>query len=157
MISTLPASAPNTSSNRFVALMDIYEQNYLLMRTLVPKLSKLPVGERVSNIEGCLSLYLSVLEQEKYTTTLNLSYRFREKSPYPKQPDLLIRVYHDANTAEVLSGLVHGQRYVQRETRTLHVSWQSNRFLYKWLRYCLHRGHGFVSIDSAGPNNPEHS
>ncbi len=123
--------------------MDLYEQNYLLVRLLIPALRDLSLGDYVSEIDQCLPLHLRVTEKEKYTTTLNLSYRFRKSSRYPKQPDLLIRVYHDANTAEVLSGLVHGQRYVQRETRTLEASWKSNRFLYKWLRYCLYRQHAF--------------
>ena len=125
--------------------MDLYEQNYLLTRLLIPDLKTIEFGERTSKIEGCLSLYLSILEKEKYTTTLCLSYRFREKSRYPKQPDLIVRVYHDANTAEVMRGLIHGQRYTRRMSRTLDQSWKLNRFLYKWLRYCLHRGHLFTA------------
>ncbi len=123
--------------------MDLYEQNYMLTRLLIPGLKKIGTGEHTSRIEGCLPLYLNVLEKEKYTTTLSLSYRFRERSKYPKQPDLIVRVYHDANTAEVMRGLIHGQRYTRRMSRTLDESWKLNRFLYKWLRYCLYRGHLF--------------
>ena len=123
--------------------MDLYEQNYVQIRLLIPDLQRLVCGERVSRIDGCLELFLNVVDKEKYTTTINLSYRFTGKLPYPKQPDLTVRIYHDANTAEVLSGLIHGQRYTQRIQRKLDASWDSNRFLYKWLRYCLHRGHQF--------------
>ena len=119
---------PNTQSTQFAKLMDLYEQNYILIRVLAPNLEKTTPGEYASKISGCLTLYLGVIDREKYTTTLNLSYRFREKSPYPKQPDLTVRVYHDANTAEVLSGLIHSQRYVQRQSRTLLRSWESNRY-----------------------------
>jgi uncharacterized protein YqiB (DUF1249 family) len=134
----------NFQTSRFAQLMDLYEQNYLLTRLLVPDLRKLELGEHTSRAQGCLPLYLNVLEKEKYTTTLCLSYRFREKkAQYPKQPDLIVRVYHDASTAEAMKGLIHGQRYTRRMSRTLRESWKLNRFLYKWLRYCLHRGHLF--------------
>ena len=129
--------------DHFIDLMSLYEQNYLQLRLLAPKVRHLDAQEYVSTIDVGLPLYLQVIEQQKYTTTINLSFRFISKNRYPKQPDLLIRVYHDAQSAEVLSGLVHGQRYVRRKARGLKTSLESNRFLYKWLRYCLHQGHSF--------------
>jgi len=84
-------------------------------------------------------------EQTPYTSTLRLTYRFIEsEGDTPRaiaEPDLMLRVYHDARSAEVISGLIHGQQHVQRKTRGLDNSWQLNRFLYKWLRYLRHRGH----------------
>lgn len=147
MSDTTYAVALNTYSSRFASLMELYEQNYLLTRLLAPDLKKLAAGEYVSRADACLPLYLSVLEKERYTTTICLSYRFKDRLPYPKQPNLTIRIYHDASTTEAMSGLIHGQRYTQRNVRRLHESWKLNHFLYKWLRYCVHRGHSFKAID----------
>jgi len=64
-------------------------------------------------------------------------------------PDFEIRVYHDARTAEVVSGLLHGQQHVERKTRNLDDSWRLNRYLYKWLSYILRRGHRLQWGDAA--------
>ncbi|MEM7208340.1 MAG: DUF1249 domain-containing protein [Pseudomonadota bacterium] len=124
--------------------MDLYEQNYILLRLLAPTLKSMPEDEFVSDVTGCLPVYMQIVSQEKYTTTLMLTYRFENRSFYPKQPDLTIRVYHDAKTAEVMSGFLHGQRRCLRKSRELVTGLQINRFLYKWLRYCLYRGHELV-------------
>ncbi len=56
-----------------------------------------------------------------------------------------MRVYHDANQAEVLTGhLRHGRiRLHDIPAQAAKTKWQMNRFLYKWLGYCLHLGHAF--------------
>ena len=123
--------------------MDLYEQNYILMRLLAPQLRTLRSREYTSRVDQCLPLYMTVVEKEKFTTTVCLTYRFTRTNRYPKQPDLFIRVYHDSKSAEVISGLIHGVKHNARITRKLESSWEANRFLYKWLRYCLHRGHQF--------------
>ncbi|MEM7378814.1 MAG: DUF1249 domain-containing protein [Pseudomonadota bacterium] len=124
-------------------LMALYEQNYLNMRLLVPDLAQLAAGEYWSVLPDCLDLRLRVLERSRYTTTVNLSYEFAPESGRVDKPDLCVRVYHDARSAEAMSGLIHGNRLERREVRDLQRSWTLNRFLYKWLRYNLHRGHKF--------------
>ena len=123
--------------------MDLYEQNYILMRLLAPQLRTLRSREYTSRVDQCLPLYMTVVEKEKFTTTVCLTYRFTRTNRYPKQPDLFIRVYHDSKSAEVISGLIHGVKHNARITRKLDSSWEATRFLYTWLRYCLHRGHQF--------------
>jgi len=142
--------------------MELYEQNYVQLRLLVPDLKSSATTTRLSRVSGCLPLYLQVVEKSPYTTTLRLTYRFllttssksaageampaTGKLGRPRsqlEPDLLLRVYHDARTAEVVSGLIHGQQHVTRLTRGLDKSWKLNRFLYKWLRYLHLRGHQF--------------
>jgi len=131
------------TSGRFASLMELYENNYLLIRLLVPELRHLRGGDYVSIVPGALDLQLSQIEHCRYTTTFNLTYRF-ENSPRRRfEPDLTIRLYHDARTAEVVTGLIHTQREDARQTRGLDNSWRLNRFLYKWIRYCLHQGHSF--------------
>ncbi len=130
-------------------LMALYEQNYLNMRLLVPGLQSLECGVYWSELPDCLDLRLTVLERSRYTTTVNMSYVFTRESGQVDKPDLVIRVYHDARSAEAMSGLIHGDRLTRREVRDLQRSWTLNRFLYKWLRYNLHRGHQFNRQDGS--------
>ena len=133
----------------FVSLMDLYENNYMRLRRLVPDLSKLP-DNVVSHLPGCLSLHMVILERTKFTTTLCLTYFFEDGGQKVAEPALTIRVYHDANQVEVLTGhLKHGrQQYDHIPTEAKKIKWQFNRFLYKWLGYCLYLGHSFACLQS---------
>ncbi len=128
----------------FVSLMDLYENNFLRLRRLIPDLFKLP-ADSVSILPGCLPLYMRIFEQTKFTTTLSLTYYFEEDERVMAEPALTIRVYHDAHQVEVLTGhLRHGrERYDHIPEMAKAVKWKLNRFLYKWLGYCLHLGHQF--------------
>jgi len=128
----------------FVSLMDLYENNYLRIRKLIPNLAELG-DDSVSQLSGCLSLHLSILERSKFTTTFTLTYLFSEGEQVLAEPALTVRIYHDANIAEVLTGhLHHGRlRYDRIPKDAIKVKWQLNRFLFKWLGYCLHLGHAF--------------
>ncbi|MBT8128259.1 MAG: DUF1249 domain-containing protein, partial [Gammaproteobacteria bacterium] len=52
---------------------------------------------------------------------------------------------HDARLIEVLSGhLQHGRQKLDHLPADAKVEkWKLNRFLYKWLGFCLHQGHQF--------------
>jgi len=131
------------NSGRFASLMELYENNYMLVRLLAPELRQLREERYVSKVQGCLDLELSQIEHHRYTTTFNLTYRFRQPGRAPREPDLSVRLYHDARACEVVSGLISSRRSEQRRVRKLDESRRLNRFLYKWLRYCLYQGHGF--------------
>jgi len=133
------------TSGRFASLMELYENNYMLIRLLAPDLRHFQSDTYISRVEGCLDLELSQIEHNRYTTTFNLTYRFRQPGRAPKEPDLTIRLYHDARACEVVSGLISSRRGEQRRVRQLDESRRLNRFLFKWLRYCLRQGHGFTS------------
>jgi len=128
----------------FVSLMDLYENNHLRLCRLIANLSTLP-DKTVSRVPGCLSLHLSILERTKFTTTLCLTYFFEEGERGMEEPALTIRVYHDAKQVEVLTDhLRHGQQRFDRiPGKAITIKWKLNRFLYKWLGYCLHLGHSF--------------
>ena len=131
------------TSGRFASLMELYENNYMQLRLLIPQLRALNEGLYVSRVEGCLDLELSQIEQNRYTTTFNLSYRFSQRMRGAREPDLTIRLYHDARTCEVVTGLIRTGRSDQRKSRNLDESWRLNRFLHKWVSYCIRQGHGF--------------
>lgn len=133
----------------FVSLMDLYENNYLRLRKLIPDLSVLPI-DSISHLPGCLSLHLTILERSKFTTTFSLTYVFIDAEHASTEPALTIRVYHDAKIVEVLTGhLQHGRkRYEHVAGSAIKVKWKLNRFLFKWLGYCLHLGHAFAPINA---------
>ena len=130
----------------FVSLMDLYEGNYIKLRKLLNGLD--PQDDAViSRADGHLDLYLSIVERSKYTTTLYLTYCFPEEQGIQMEPNLRIRIYHDAKLAEVMAGHLHHGRLVldNLPADALYKKWQLNRFFNKWLGYCLRQGHSFAS------------
>ena len=129
----------------FVSLMDMYEDNFIKLRKLIPGIEQIQ-DSRVSISEGHLNLHLKIVERSKFTTTLKLSYCFTEDGNSKLEPNLKIRIYHDAGLAEVMSGKLHHGRLVLENlpSNALKEKWKLNRFLYKWLKYCLRQKHSFT-------------
>lgn len=137
----------------FVSLMDMYENNFIRFKKLAGDIESME-NHAVSRIFGCLDLYLTVNERCKYTTTVTLTYAFEDETDLVFEPDLKIRICHDAELVEVIAGhLKHGkQRLDHVPANTLKLKWKMNRFLYKWLGYCLYLGHQF-QVNSASKNS----
>lgn len=142
------------TTERFAALMEMYEKNYLLIRLLAPELKQMQEGTHVSKADGAMPLELTITSHSRHTSTFNLTYRFSEtsgKGRREREPDLAIRLYHDSRSCEVMSGLLPEGRLEVRRTRDLDEGRRLNRFLNKWLSYCLRQGHQFSNqaIESA--------
>lgn len=133
--------------------MALYEENYIRLRNLIPRPDA--VGRRaVSRVAGCIDLHLEIVELARYTTTLRLTYVFDDASGERREPDLYVRVHHDARTAEAMNVSLPRGRYRFEAQRTLRRSWERNRFLHKWLGYCLRRGHHFPAPEGARAPQP---
>ena len=131
----------------FVALMSLYESNYIRFSWLAHELGRLE-GVHRSSVAGDCDLLLSVIERSPYTTTLNLSYLLRERPQAQAYPDMGIRIYHDARLAEAQEWAVSHEHAALRALRTraereLDQRWARNVMLNKWLEYCVERGHRF--------------
>jgi uncharacterized protein len=133
----------------FASLMDLYENNFIRFRKLAPDLSVLN-DTSLSHVHGCLGLHLSVLERSRFTTTLLLTYHFDDAGEIVAEPNLKLRIYHDASLVEVLGGhLRHGrERLDHPPADARRQKWKLNRFLYRWLGYCLYQGHHFPATAS---------
>jgi uncharacterized protein YqiB (DUF1249 family) len=141
----------------FVGLMTLYESNYIRLCWLVGDLRALD-GEQRSSVAGDVELKLTVRERGPYTTTLALTYVFDEGGVTTEDPDLEIRVYHDARLAEARSdaarpahpGLRQLSERARREAEdsSLGQRWARNMMLNKWLEYCADRGHRFGTAAS---------
>ncbi|WP_253481510.1 DUF1249 domain-containing protein [Natronocella acetinitrilica] len=137
-------------SRSFATLMELYEGNYILMRRLAPSLRHLQ-DSNISRVDGTVDLHLRVHERSPYTTTVSMTHYF-DLEEGAVEPDLLLRVYHDARVAEVMPEtpverfrLWNGD---QPDPRSLEWRWEMNRFLNRWLRYCLGEGHRFAGCES---------
>ena len=124
----------------FVALMGLYESNYLRLARLAGDLRALP-DTGVSKVAGDCTLVLNVCERARYTTELLLTYLLPARQPpgaLERVPDLRLRLYHDARLLEA-----RGKGGLAPE-RELDRCWTRNMMVNKWLEYCAERGHGFV-------------
>jgi uncharacterized protein YqiB (DUF1249 family) len=131
----------------FVALMSLYESNYIRFGWLAGNLQRLCGCQRSSVREDC-DLVLSVIERCPYTTTLNLTYLLSHPTEPVEYPDMRIRIYHDARLAEAQAwAAAHPHPVLKalrgRAERELDQRWARNLMLNKWLEYCVERGHRF--------------
>jgi uncharacterized protein YqiB (DUF1249 family) len=131
----------------FVSLMTLYESNYIRLGWLAPGLRSLS-GSLTSQVAGEPALELSVMEQCRYTTALQMSYVFGRGEAAAREPGLEIRVYHDARLAEACGT---GAASAHPRLRSLAAGvapnhgkrWSCNMLLNKWLEYCVGSGHRF--------------
>jgi len=130
----------------FTGLMTLYESNYIKLSQLTdgfdwPSHSVVSVTPRDSD------LHAEIIRREPYTTTLKLTYWFHETGgTVVADPDLILRVYHDARLVEVVSGLERHHHHKLRELATgtgveLGRRWRVNMMLNKWLDYLFDVGH----------------
>jgi uncharacterized protein YqiB (DUF1249 family) len=139
----------------FAALMELYESNYIFIRRLVPDIDRSDDAV-VSRVNGTPDLHLTIVERCAYTTSLRLTHRFDHGQTSEVTPDLQVRVYHDARVSEVLpSSNLEGFRYWRHHrpprAGSLAWRWEVNRFLNRWLRYCLGEGHAFEPNGRSAP------
>jgi uncharacterized protein len=131
----------------FVALMSLYESNYLRLATLAGDLRQLP-EVRVSRVADDCDLRLSITERSPYTTSFDLTYLFPQGEGISTYPDMRVRIYHDARLVEAQEWATHHDHQALRRLRgmaerELDQRWARNTMLNKWLEYCIDRGHGF--------------
>jgi hypothetical protein len=131
----------------FVALMSLYESNYIRLGWLIGDLRALQ-GEHVSRVVGDCELTLRVLEHGPYTSMLQLTYPFDRLGLGADTPDLAVRVYHDARVVEAHGFGSGGTGCGGSGGESLSARWSRNMLLNKWLEYCVARGHRFCSAGS---------
>jgi uncharacterized protein YqiB (DUF1249 family) len=133
--------------NKSFCLEQICESNYQKLLTLIPNLAHFK--DTAIGLAPChTSLQLTVIERTAYTLTIELSHCFANNTLDLIVPALRIRVYLDAQLAEVLSD--HARAGVSKVFRDVGLSrdimnykWRLNYFLQKWLDHCLGKGYQF--------------
>ncbi len=136
----------------FTALMGLYESNYVRLGWLLGELDSLG-GLYQSTVSDDLTLHVSVVDVQRYTTTFKMTYWFDVDGEQVADPDLDVRVYHDARLAEVMNCRNSSRNEVLRAFDTeqgteLNRRWTRNTMLNKWLEYCIDLGHRFEPVET---------
>lgn len=130
------------------------DANYLRLMKLFPALREedvsvfgVMIGDRPHRVE------LKVVERSPYTTLIELEQLPR--APWNVRPRMLIRLYHDARSAEVVE--CHGSRhfravydYPNEHMHQPDEKAQVNRFLTEFLSMCLRHGVAVTELVLAG-------
>ena len=134
------------------ARMAVCDGNYIRLLKLLPDLTPLARREfTLPELGGAQRVVLEVVETFKYTNTISIVLEVPGlASAYYRPPVMLVRLYHDANTAEVIS---------YQDERRIRVLYQEdelprfypdekeqvNLFLAEWLALCLEAGQGHAA------------
>jgi uncharacterized protein len=115
-----------------------------LLFKLLPGLRHIS-GNHDTVVDAGLSLHVQVLEKSPHTLTIELNHHFGNNPGELILPRLKIRLYLDAQLAEVLSDharpdVVKAVRGFKRGREVLNYKWRLNLFLHKWLEHCLAHG-----------------
>lgn len=128
-------------------LMEIYAANYLLFCRVFP--TQLEVGEQVqmhSGIDSATSGYEQLIiiskEQTRYTSLFEIYQNINTNLPSSIMPHMLVRLYHDAQLAEVCSSqqifrIKPRYDYPNEKMHHKDEKQQVNLFLHDWLKFCL--------------------
>ena len=132
---------------RLAHLLDLYDRNFQLLQRLIPEL-EMPFDQAVSKSASDLPLHLEVIDRDRYTATIKLTYEFTDAKGVRRDPDLWVRVYRDARVCEALKCSFRPPWMAEEGGdpevgRFLSDQWGRNLMLGKWLEYLLEHGHGF--------------
>lgn len=142
---------------RIAHLLELYERNYRMLQRLLPSLDGHAPRQRVvSRSERDCPLHLEIVERDRYTQTLRLTYEFVDEAGVRRQPDLWVRLYRDASVAEALECSQRPPWEAEDDADPaahafLSAQWRRNLLLNKWLDYLLDRGHAFDAASSLEP------
>lgn len=131
----------------FTGLMTLYESNYIKLDQLTGGFAW-PAACVVSSSPRDNDVHAEVMRREPYTTTLRLTYWFDGELEPVADPDLILRVYHDARCVEAVAGSDRHRHHKLREwaldsSSELDRRWRINMMLNKWLDYLFDVGHTF--------------
>jgi hypothetical protein len=122
--------------------MALCASNYAKLSRLV-SMVELEVGQGFTlEIEKQPNLLISLEQSSKHTATYRL---LQDSEEVSLKRRYLVRMYHDAKVAEVLSGLNQGMLppvypYPNNQMKQPDEKIQLNRFLSEWLNFCLEFG-----------------
>lgn len=136
-------------SNPSLGLEKLCESNYQKLLQLIPNLRSLD-SPAVARTAEHPALFLEIVDRNPYTLTIELSHRFKQPISERMLPALEIRIYLDAQLAEVIrdhdrpaASQAHPDPAQSVAIRD--YKWRLNYFLQKWLDHCLNSEYRFAS------------
>lgn len=155
MLTVAPSKRKKAYQVDLCALMAICETNYWRLRKLLlPEFPKFMNGDvfifslpSPNNLDE-RHLRLKIIERCPYTTTLELNEIVSDDkiSRWGLSPQLTVRIYHDAKTAEVISfqqqkNFFGRYEYPNAQMRQQDEKFQLNSLLAEWLHHCIQFGY----------------
>jgi uncharacterized protein YqiB (DUF1249 family) len=135
------------------AQMAVCDGNYIRILQILPKLSlgfrreisfATSAGHSIS-IKEAPTTVIEVTEQFKYTSTVRIAQNIHSYWALYKVPEMFVRMYHDAKTAEVIS--YQQIRYLKAKYELPNKDFyladekeQINFLLNEWLSFCQREG-----------------
>ena len=127
--------------NTFVGLMSLYESNYIKLNHLFPKIKQYDADWSIKSPFGN-DIHLGISKKTKYTMIISMTYSFEESEIIEYEPNLIIKVYFDSCSAEVISiGKLSKKSKLRDITyqnkNIINELWRRNIILNKWLDYII--------------------
>jgi len=145
--------------------MAICDANYIRILKLLPGFGLHATREIILSAPGPLlgslcgqQVIFEVLEIQRYTSTVSIRMAQIGKVPnFYRPPLMLVRLYHDASTAEVVSYQEQGAFHLRAQPGdgpqfTVDEKQQVNAFLAEWLVLCQEHGLGNGSSSEPDPD-----
>lgn len=120
----------------------VCEHNFVLLARMVKSWEQAAVSQFETSQFAIFQI--KVTEASKFTTHVEMR-QLSASMPDLMQPKVLIRVYHDAKMAEVISSqnasrIQPSYLYPNPQMHQPDEKMQINQFLNEWLKYCLQCG-----------------
>ena len=127
--------------NSFVGLMTLYESNYIKLNHLFPKIKQYDADRSIKSPFGN-DIHLGISKKTKYTMIISMTYSFEESEIIEYEPNLIIKVYFDSRSAEVigigeLSKKSKLRDITYQNKGIINQLWRRNIILNKWLDYII--------------------
>lgn len=124
--------------------VELYERNYAKLLELIPQLRQAGL-ERALAVNDGLTLRIELVERGPYAALIHLRYGLGDSAPWARDLEMQVRLYHDAQVAEVVAYQQHQHfkaRYdfPNRSMLGRCEKRQVNVFLGEWLSHCLEAG-----------------
>lgn len=147
-------------TNRYIYVPDLVsdmaecDANYIRLRQLFPDMASeddIRFGIRTRTNEGA-TVVITIKERCPFTTMVSVQVTSENDKPFIRWPNLELRVYHDVNSAEVISFERHKNfryRYAMPNENMFHPDEKSqiNRFLGELLTYCIEHGYSLEPVE----------
>ncbi len=134
----------NSKNRKYVphlpSLLAVCEGNYARIIRLLPDCDTCDLSYTFSMNQGA-AYRITILDSARYTSTVEIA-QLVDHAPKYLRPGMEVRLYHDAQMAEVLSSQHMGSlkasySYPNSGMHQKNEKEMVNRFLAEWLSFCL--------------------
>lgn len=153
MIAFSPTKQAIPRYRSLAGLIALHEENYRRWARLTGGLGS-DVGYATSVGADQMPVHLQRLDHQRYTDTWHMTYWFEDGDLAVPDPDIQVRVYHDAKLAETFACGRNEHCPFLKDYRIdaaamFERRWQMSLLLNKWLEYLLARQHRFAPAETA--------